>query len=529
MAFELFGFSFGGKNKVDELGVNTSESSNSPSFVTPDSYDGTYVIESGGLMASVYDFGGMAYANDGQSIQQYRSMSLYPEVDQAVEDIVNESIVFNSDGTSIKLDLTNVNLSPQIKQKLHDEYKNILKLLDFSNKGYDYFRRWYIDGRLYFHNIIDNERPDRGIKELRSIDPTKITKVRKVEKELKTINDKSMYVIKNVDEHYVYVDTANDSLVPTTTTGLKISPDCITYVHSGVIDQSTKKVLGYLHKAIRPLNMLRQIEDAVVIYRMSRAPERRIFYIDVGNLPKQKAEQYMKDLMVRYRNKLSYDPKTGAVKDDYNHNSMLEDFWIPRREGGRGTEIATLDGGQNLGQLEDIDYLLKKLFRALNVPLSRLDAQNGFNMGRSSEITRDEVKFFKFIERMRRKFAYLFVDILKKQCILKGIMTINDWENIVQDIQFDFNKDSYFDELKNNEILREKVEMLGTLSQMSGVFFSDKYIRKTILNQTDEEMTIMDQEMAVEREAKMQQHLEQQAAEQQAQLAGGGVGTENSK
>ena len=515
MAFELFGFSFGGNKHLDSFGLTGSETSSAPSFIAPDNFDGTYTIESGGLMASVYDFGGMAYANDGQSIQQYRSMSLYPEVDLAVEDITNESIVFEADGTSIKLDLTNVNLSPNIKLKLHEEYKNILKLLDFTNKGYDYFRRWYVDGRLYFHNIIDNERPDRGIKELRAIDPVKITKVRKVEKELKIINDKSVYVIKNIDEHYVYIDSTPDSLVPTTSTGLKISADCITYVHSGIIDQSTKKVMGYLHKAIRPLNMLRQIEDAVVIYRMSRAPERRIFYIDVGNLPKQKAEQYMKDLMVRYRNKLSYDPKTGAIKDDYNHNSMLEDFWIPRREGGKGTEIATLDGGQNLGQLEDIDYLLKKLFRSLNVPLSRLDAQNGFNMGRTSEITRDEVKFFKFIERMRRKFAYLFVDLLKKQCILKGIMTLNDWDNIVQDIRFDFNKDSYFDELKNNEILKEKVEMLGTLSQMSGIFFSDKYIRKTILNQTDEEMQIMDQEMAEEREIKAQQ-AQQQAMEQQA-------------
>ena len=292
---------------------------------------------------------------------------------------------------------------------------------------------------------------------------------------------------------------------------MKISKDCITYVHSGIIDQSTKKIIGHLHKAIRPLNMLRQIEDAVVIYRMSRAPERRIFYIDVGNLPKQKAEQYMKDLMVRYRNKLSYDSKTGEIKDDWNHNSMLEDFWIPRRDGGKGTEITTLDGGQNLGQLEDIDYLLKKLFRALNVPLSRLDAQNGFNMGRSSEITRDEVKFFKYIERMRRKFAYLFTDILKKQCILKGIMTLQDWDDINQDIRFDFNKDSYFDELKNNEILREKVDMLGTLSQMSGQFFSIKYIRKAILNQTDEEMATMDAEMAEEREIQMQRQMEEQA------------------
>jgi len=521
MAFKLFGFSFG-KNARDTdfgIGVTGNQSDSTPSFVPPENYDGTYVIESGGLMASVYDFGGMAYSNDNAVIQQYRSMSLYPEVDQAIEDITNESIVFNEDGTSIKLDLKNVQLSANIKQKMHAEYKNILTLLDWTNKGYDYFRRWYIDGRLYFHNIIDSERPERGIKELRGIDPTKISKIRKVEKELKTINDKQVYVVKNIDEHFLYVDLGSESILPTTATGLKISIDCITYVHSGIVDQSTKKIIGHLHKAIRPLNMLRQIEDAVVIYRMSRAPERRIFYIDVGNLPKQKAEQYMKDLMVRYRNKLSYDSRTGEIKDDRNHNSMLEDFWIPRREGGKGTEIATLDGGQNLGNLEDIDYLLKKLFRALNVPLSRLDAQNGFNMGRSIEITRDEVKFFKYIERMRRKFAFLFVDLLKKQCILKGIMTLQDWDNIDQDIRFDFNKDLYFDELKNNEILKDKVEMLGILSQMSGQFFSTKYIRKQILNQTDEEMIIMDQEMAEERELMMQRQAEELALNPDADVS----------
>jgi len=514
MAFEIFGFSFG---KNNESGL-TAETKSVSSFVSPDSYDGTYVIESGGLIASVYDAGGIATANDAQTIGQYRSMSLYPEVDIAIEDIINESLVFDKDGEAAKLDLSRVNMSPQIKQKIHEEYRNILKLLNFTNKGYEYFRRWYIDGRLYFHNVIDTERPDRGIKELRAIDPTKITKIRKVEKELKNINPTTqVYVIKSVDEHFLYTDMTVDSLIPTTNAGLKISVDSITYIHSGIIDQTTKKVVGYLHKAIRPLNMLRQIEDAVVIYRMSRAPERRIFYVDVGNLPKQKAEQYMKDLMVRYRNKLSYDPKTGMIRDDWNHNSMLEDFWIPRREGGRGTEITTLDGGHQLGQLEDVDYLLKKLFRSLNVPLSRLEAQNGFNMGRMGEITRDEVKFFKFIERLRRQFSTLFLDLLKKQCILKGIMTTADWESINQDIFFKFNKDSYFDELKDNEILKEKVDMLGILSQMSGTFFSDKYIRKQILNQTDEEMIQMDQEMAQEREIKIQQQMEQQAREMQQQ------------
>ena len=514
MAFELFGFSFGGKSDSTP-GFMGGSGENVSSFVPPDNYDGTYVLESGGLMASVYDFGGMAYTNDNAVIQQYRSMSLYPEVDQAIEDIINESIVFEKDGSSIKLDLDGVDLSPSVKLKMHAEYKNIFKLLDFQNKGFDYFRRWYIDGRLYFHNIIDSNRPENGIQELRSVDPTKISKVKKVDKEIKTINGLQVSVIKSIDEHFVYIDLATDSTAQTSATGLKISVDCITYVHSGIVDQSTKKIIGYLHKAIRPLNMLRQIEDAVVIYRMSRAPERRVFYIDVGNLPKQKAEQYMRELMNKYRNKLSYDSKTGAIKDERDHQSMLEDFWIPRREGGRGTEITTLDGGQNLGQLEDVDYLLKKLFRSLNVPLSRLDAQNGFNMGRSSEITRDEVKFFKYIERMRRKFAYLFVDLLKKQCILKGIMTGQDWDRIYQDIRFVFNKDSYFDELKNNEILREKVDMLGTLSQMVGQFFSTKYIRKTILNQTDEEMALMDEEMKVDRENQLQQQMQQQAIENQ--------------
>ncbi len=515
MAFEIFGFSFGKPSGAINGLTGSNTRTGIDSFVAPDSYDGTYVVESGGLMASVYDFGGLAYSNDAQSIQQYRSMSLYPEVDMAIEDIVNESLVFEPDGTSVRLDLTRVPLSENIKRKINEEYEGILKLLDFKNKGFEYFRRWYIDGRLYFHDIIDSNRPEKGIQELRSIDPTKITKVRKVEKELQTVgtgtDTKQVYIIKNIDEHFLYTDLGPDSLLPTTQSGLKISPDSITYVHSGIVDQTTKKVLGYLHKAIRPLNMLRQIEDAVVIYRMSRAPERRIFYVDVGNLPKQKAEQYMKDLMVRYRNKLSYDPKTGQIKDDWNHNSMLEDFWIPRRDGGRGTEITTLDGGQNLGQLEDVDYLLKKLFRALNVPLSRLEAQNGFNMGRMGEITRDEVKFFKFIERMRMRFSSLFLDLLKKQCLLKGIMTQNDWKNIEYYIDFKFNKDSYFDELKNMEILRTKVDMLGMMQQASGTLFSDAYIRKQILNQTDEEMAKMDIEMAQEREIKIQQQMEQQA------------------
>jgi hypothetical protein len=479
------------------------------SFVAPENYDGTNVLETGGFMSSVYDFGG-SFVDENSLINQYRSMSLYPEVDMAIEDIITESIVFDSKGQSVKLNLDNVDLSDNIKSKLLYEFDNILKMMDFKNKGYEIFRRWYIESKLYYQLIIDVENPEKGIVELRGIDPTKIRKVRKVEKEIKKINGMQVPVIKKVDEHYVYTELETNSITTTTAAGIKISPDSITYCNSGYMDQTTKKVVGYLHKAIRPLNMLRQIEDAVVIYRISRAPERRIFYIDVGNLPKQKAEQYLKDLMNRYRNKLVYDSNTGQIKDTRDHLSMLEDFWIPRREGGRGTEISALPGGQNLGEMEDVEYLLRKLYRSLNVPLTRMEVQTGFNLGRSSEITRDEVKFYKFIERLRNKFSFLFIDILRKQCLLKGIMTQEDWTRIYHDIRFEFTKDSYFTELKENEILREKIEMLTVLGNFSGSLFSNNYIRKTILKQSDEEMAKMDKEMEVERQQQLQQQLQMQ-------------------
>lgn len=511
MAFELFGFSFSKKsNEMTNAGEGLSGNSSSAlSFTAPDNFDGTNVLETGGFMSSVYDFSG-SFLNDNSLIHQYRSMSIYPEVDMAIEDIVTESIVFDSNGVAVKLNLDNVDLSDNIKSKVLNEFDTVMKMLDFKNKGYEIFRRWYIESKVYYQLIIDNENPEKGIVELRSIDPTKITKVRKIEKEMKKIGTMQVPVIKSVDEHYVYTDLNTSSLTATTTTGIKISTDSISYCNSGYMDQTTKKIVGYLHKGIRPLNMLRQIEDAVVIYRISRAPERRIFYVDVGNLPKQKAEQYIKDLMLRYRNKLTYDSATGEIKDTKNHMSMLEDFWLPRREGGRGTEITTLPGGQNLGEMEDVEYLLRKLYRALNVPLTRMEVQTGFNLGRSSEISRDEVKFYKFIERLRNKFAYLFMDILKKQCLLKGIMTADDWGTIYHDIRFNFSKDSYFTELKENELLREKVEMLTTLATYSGTLFSNKYIRKHILKQTDEEMAQMDKEMDEERQQQLQQQIQVQ-------------------
>jgi hypothetical protein len=513
MAFDLFGFSFG--KKADELvgpdGGLTGSSPSTLSFTAPENYDGTQVLETGGFMSSVYDFGG-SFMDENALVRQYRSMSLYPEVDMAIEDIVTQAITYDKTNTSIRLDLSNTDLSDNIKNKVSDEFENILKMLDFKNRGYDIFRRWYVDGRIYFQNIIDVEHPEKGIQELRAIDPIKIRKVRKVQKELKRVNNTTVPIVKKVEEYFVYTDFEMSSVATSTTSnvGVKIQTDAITYAHSGLVDQTSKRIVGFLHKAIRPLNMLRQTEDAMVVYRIARAPERRVFYIDVGNLPKQKAEEYIKNLMTRYRNKLTYDSSTGDIKDQKNHMSMLEDYWLPRREGGKGTEIQTLPGGQNLGQMEDVEYLLRKVYRALNVPLTRMEVQTGFNLGRSSEITRDEVKFYKFIERLQNKFSNMFIDILKKQCILRGIMTLDDWKRIYQDINIIYSKDSYFTELKENEILNERVNMLNVLGNYNGVFFSTNYIRKNILKQTDDEIAKMDVEIEQDRQKQLQQQLQMQ-------------------
>jgi hypothetical protein len=512
---DIFGFSFGKKKTSDELeGVEAPRAQ--PSFVSPEDYDGTYVIETGGVMSSYFDFGG-SLIEENTLIQQYRSMALYPEVDKAIQDVVNDAVVFNEMNECVEMNLDNITtLSDNIKGKLQTEFKFIKKLLDFNNKGDDIFRRWYIDSKIYYHIIIDNEQPQRGIMELRGIDPTKIKKIRKVQKEIKPGSTGSVAIVKKIEEYFIYTDLDTDSLTPTTSQGIKISLDSVSYLHSGIVDSGTKRVVGYLHKAIRPINMLRQIEDAVVIYRMSRAPERRIFYVDVGNLPKQKAEQYISSLMNKYRNKITYDSKTGEIKDERNHMSMLEDFWIPRREGGRGTEIATLDGGQNLGQLEDVDYLLKKVYRALNVPISRMETTTGFSLGRSTEITRDEVLFFKFIEKLRKRFSFLFLDLLKKQVILKGIMTEMDWNKSYQEIYFTWNKDTFFTDLKENEILREKVDMLNIMANYVGQFYSTKWLRKNILKQSDEDIEMINKEMQDEAAQAMEQQMmqQQQDAEQ---------------
>lgn len=509
MPIDFFGFSIGRKSKEQEIEQNIKQES----FVAPDEYDGSQTLNTGGFLGTYVDFTG-GIQNENQFIATYRSISLYPEVDMAIEDIVNDSIIMGSDRKPIKLNLDNVDFSDNIKTKIQREYDNVLKLLDFSNKAYEIYRRWYIDGRVFYHIIIDTENPRAGIKELRPIDPIKIKKIRKVNKEPFIKGNNAIPIVKNIEEFYVYTDDNKQSNTYTGASGLKILPDSIAYCHSGIVDYTTKQVVGYLQKAIRPVNMLRQIEDAVVIYRISRAPERRIFYIDVGNLPKQKAEQYLKELMNRYRNKLVYNQSTGEVRDDRNHLHMLEDFWLPRREGGRGTEISTLSGGQNLGQMDDVDYLQRKLYRALNVPISRLETQNGFNMGRSAEITRDEVKFYKFIQRLRNRFSGLLSDVLRKQLLLKGVISETDWDEISQNMTFTFNQDSYFNELQETEILKERIAMLGQMQPLIGQYFSTNYIRKEILKQSDEEIAKIDADNKAE-----QQKAEMEQAQMQAQMA----------
>ena len=486
---ELFGFKISRKN--EEEGVVT--------FTSPSSDDGTIDIPGGGFYGSILDTDGRDRA-DTDLIRRYRDIAQQAECDTAIEDIVNEGIVSNESDISVQIELDNLPYPDRIKRKIRDEFEEVLRLLKFEEKGHDLFRRWYVDGRIYFHKIINTKNPKNGIVELRYVDPTKIKKVRQVEKELD--QKSSIEKIKKIEEFYLY----NDKGVENTGTGglhgpnqgIRISPDAITYVPSGLIDGNSGQVMSYLHKAIKPVNQLRMIEDSLVIYRVSRAPERRVFYIDVGNLPKVKAEQYLKDVMNRYRNKLVYDASTGEIRDDRNHMSMLEDFWLPRREGGRGTEITTLPGGQNLGEIDDIVYFQRKLFRSLNVPISRLEAESNFSLGRATEITRDELKFTKFVQRIRKKFTPLFTDILKTQLLLKGVISLDDWKLIQEHIQYDFLADGHFAELKDSELLNERLNNLGTIESYIGTFFSKEYVMKKVLRMTDNEMDEMQRQISKE-------------------------------
>ena len=497
MPVELFGFSIGRTGRQQPLLEPAEErKSKAKSFAPPDYDDGAVTVSGGGYFGSYVDFEG-TIKNEVDLIYKYRDMAMHAEIEQAIEDIANDSVVYDTRRQAVEINMDDVDLPKSIKDKVKSEFDFVLRLLNFKKKGYELFRKWYIDGRLYHHIIIDESNPKKGIIELRPIDAAKIRKIRKVTKKPKPDAKTPTEMIDSVEEFFIYSDNKYNQ---NTVEGIKVAIDSISYINSGLYDAHNKRVLSYLHKAIKPLNQLRMIEDAVVIYRISRAPERRIFYVDVGNLPKVKAEQYLRDVMNRYRNKLVYDSNNGEIRDDKRHMSILEDFYMPRREGGRGTEISTLDGGQNLGEIEDVDYFKKKLYRSLNIPISRLEAENGFNMGRSAEITRDELKFFKFVDRLRHRFSDLFLNALRVQLIMKGIMTEDDWNLISPDIQFDYTKDSYFTELKENEILKERIEALQGLDDFIGKFYSIEYIRKNILKQTEEEMQEIDSQIEKEKE-----------------------------
>ena len=497
---EIFGFEI--SRKKDELRVKDVQKKSQTSFVAPVEDDGTPIIQqspggfiSGGAYGSYVDMEG-GIKNEVALIQRYRETSLVPECDIAIDDIVNECIVSDTQDRIVSLDLRDVELSDSIKEKMHNEFKTILSLMKFHQNSHELFRKWYVDGRIYFHKVVDSKRPQAGIQDLRNIDPMKIKKVRNVEKEkdAKTKID----VIKKVEEFYVFSDKGFNKGSANEGTTVKIAPEAISYTTSGMLDYTKNVVIGYLHKALKTANQLSMMEDALVIYRISRAPERRIFYIDVGNLPKAKAEQYLADVMNKYRNKLVYNADTGEIKDDRRHMSMLEDYWLPRREGGRGTEISTLPGGQNLGDVEDIEYFKKKLYRSLNVPHSRMESDNGFNMGRASEISRDELKFNKFTKRLQMKFARCFTDLLRTQLVLKNIVSSEEFDKVKDFIHYDFATDNHFTELKEGEIMRERLDLLGQMSEYVGKYYSNEYIRKAVLRQTDADIEKMDSQIEAE-------------------------------
>ena len=477
---ELFGFKF----------ERAKDTKSQEKFTVPPADDGAVEISGGGFFGQVLDTDGRE-RSEVDLIRRYREISQQPECDSAIEDIVNEAIVSNEKDMAVAIELDRLNYTKGIKEKIRKEFAHIMSLLDFDIKGHDIFRRWYVDGRIFYHKVIDKNNPKLGIVEVRYLDPKKIRKVRQISKDKKP--GTSLDIVTKVEDYFIYNDKGLNS--GAMSEGIRITDDSITYVPSGLIDQNRGSVLSHLQKAIKPVNQLRMIEDSVVIYRISRAPERRIFYIDVGNLPKVKAEQYLKDVMNRYRNKLVYDASTGEIRDDRNHMSMLEDFWLPRREGGRGTEITTLPGGANLGEIEDIKYFQNKLYRSLNVPISRMEAESGFSLGRASEITRDELKFTKFVQRLRKRFTPIFTDMLKSQLILKGIITLEDWDNMKEHIQYDFLQDGHFAELKRAELMQDRINALQSIETYIGTFYSKQWVQKNVLNMQDAEIEEMQKQI----------------------------------
>jgi len=493
---ELFGFS------ITRL---KQQSDPKQSFTTAPADDGTQTIAAGGYFGQYLDMEGNS-KTEADLIRRYREISLHPECDLAIEDIVNEAIVANENKEAVRVNVNNLPYGKDVRRKIEDEFKEVLRLMMFNTKGHDIFRRWYVDGRIFYQKVIDRKSTTKGITELKYLDPRKIKRIREVRKKRpEGVTGPNMLTV--VDEFVEYYLFNEKGVVNSTSGGIKIAPDTIAYCPSGLIDQNKNLILSYLHKAIKPVNQLRMIEDAAVIYRIARAPERRMFKIDVGNLPKVKAEQYLRDVMARYRNKMVYDAATGEIRDDRNYMSMLEDFWLPSREGGRGTTIETLPGGANLGQIADIEYFQKKLYRALNVPVSRLESGQGFSLGRSTEITRDELKFTKFVQRLRKKFTELFNDILKTQLILKGVIAEEDWGVILANLQYDFLQDGHFAELKQSEMLKDRISLADMMRDYVGTFYSKEYIRKHILRQSEREMDEIDSQNSKEKADNPQQKI----------------------
>ena len=467
-------------------------------FSQPQAEDGTQVVAAGGFFGSYLDMEGTA-KTEQDLIRRYREIALHPECDMAIEDIVNEAITSNENKQSVKVITDDLQYSSKIKVRIEQEFAEVLRLLQFNTRGHDLFRRWYVDGRIFFQKVIDAENTKNGITELKYLDPRKVKKIREVRKRRPEgmISPTNINIADETVEYFVYNERGIQGAA--SVQGIKVAVDTIAFCPSGMIDQNKNGlILSYLHKAIKPVNQLRMIEDAAVIYRIARAPERRIFKIDVGNLPKAKAESYLRDVMARYRNKLVYDASTGEIRDDRNYMSMLEDFWLPSREGGRGTDITTLPGGANLGEIADIEYFRAKLYRSLNVPVSRLEASQGFNLGRASEISRDELKFTKFVGRLRKKFTELFNDLLRTQLIIKGVISEIEWPLVRDSIFYDFLQDGHFAELKNTEMLRERLNLAREVRDYVGKYFSVNYVRRKILKQTESEIKKMDAEIKKE-------------------------------
>ena len=492
---QLFGFEIKRKESTkDEL----------KSFVEPMNDDGAISVAAGGAQSTFVDLDGTA-KTEAELVNRYRSMLLQPEVQSAVDDIVNEAITVSDDKSVVECVTDDIELPESIKKKIREEFDTILKLLDFSNQGYDIFNRWYVDGRLNYHVIIDEKAPKKGILELRYIDSRKIRKVREYERQRV---DNTQFALKRLkNEYYMYTERGYDSSMVANAInandaiqGLRIAKDSIVSCNSGLINDRNTVIISHLHKAFKPLNQLRMMEDASVIYRISRAPERRVFYIDVGNLPKVKAEQYLREMMTNHKNKLVYDASTGEMRDDRKFMTVTDDFWLPRREGNRGTEITSLPGGQNLGEMEDIEYFQKKLYKSLNVPLSRLEPDTGFSLGRASEISRDEVKFAKFIRRLRGRFSILFDKTLEKQLILKGIIKPEEWDQIKDKIRYNFMNDNHFEELKETEILRDRLAILADISNYTGAYFSKEWVRKNVLRMTEDDIEEIKKQMDTEAE-----------------------------